>query len=142
MKLYIMRHGQTDWNVKKKIQGCTDIELNEVGLEQARNAKEEFEKYPIDMIFCSPLKRTKKTAEIINEDKKVPVIYEERLLERYYGELEGMNPEEHEEMFSAFWNYNLNKSDYSVEAIKNLCGRVWGFLEEVKENYQEKMFYW
>ena len=56
MKLYVMRHGQTDWNVLGKIQGISDTELNETGIKQAKEAKEKFNQLEIDLIFCSPLK--------------------------------------------------------------------------------------
>lgn len=139
MKLYVMRHGQTDWNVLGKIQGATDIELNEIGLEQAQNAKQELNQYDIDMIFCSPLKRTRKTAEIINEDKKIPIIYEDRLIERYFGELEGSKPIE-DEIFQKynFWDYEADIKICQVESVKEICQRVWGFLEEIKEKYSDK----
>lgn len=139
MKLYVMRHGQTDWNVLGKIQGCTDIELNETGILQAQNAKEEFDQYAIDLIFCSLLKRTKKTAEIINEDKKVPVICEEKIVERYMGEAEGVNPEEDEFFVQHdFWNYKANLKSRKIEPICQICDRVWSFLDELKEKYQDK----
>lgn len=51
MKLYIIRHGQTDWNVMEKLQGKTDTELNETGINQARKAKEELDKLHIFMAF-------------------------------------------------------------------------------------------
>ena len=66
MKLYVMRHGQTDWNVLGKVQGITDVELNERGIEQAKQAKDKVNQYEIDLIVYSPLKRAKKTAEIVN----------------------------------------------------------------------------
>ncbi len=139
MKLYVMRHGQTDWNVLGKVQGATDIELNEIGLEQAQNAKQELHQYNIDMIFCSPLKRTRKTAEIINEDKKVPIVYEDKLIERYFGELEGSKPME-DEIFQKynFWDYEADIKICQVESVKEICQRVWGFLEEIKEKYSDK----
>lgn len=139
MKLYVMRHGQTDWNVLGKVQGVTDIELNEVGLQQAQNAKQNFNQYDIDLIFCSPLKRTRKTAEIINEDKKIPIIYEEKIVERYFGELEGSKPLE-DEIFQKydFWDYEADIKICQVESVKETCQRVWGFLEEVKEKYADK----
>lgn len=74
MKLYVMRHGQTSWNVQGKIQGMTDIELNDVGIKQAEDKKEEFNKLDIDLIIASPLKRALKTAQIVSEDKKVDII--------------------------------------------------------------------
>ena len=52
MKLYVTRHGQTDWNVQGKTQGRTDIELNEVGIEQAKQTKKELKNINIDLIKC------------------------------------------------------------------------------------------
>lgn len=134
-----MRHGQTNWNVLGKLQGCTDIELNETGIKQAQNAKQEFNKDKIDLIFCSPLKRAKKTAEIINEDKKVPIICEEKIVERNFGDLEGLKFEE-KDVFQKnnFWDYKTNLQYANVESIVDCCNKVWGFLDEIKEKYQDK----
>ena len=57
MKVYVIRHGQTDWNLAQKTQGKTDIELNETGIKQAIKAKDEINKCDIDLIYCSPLKK-------------------------------------------------------------------------------------
>lgn len=54
MKLYIIRHGQTNWNKKGKIQGKTDIELNEEGIKQAKEARKILENCDIDLIVTSP----------------------------------------------------------------------------------------
>lgn len=89
MNLYVIRHGQTDWNVMKKMQGSVDIELNEIGIKQAYITKENLDSISIDVIFCSPLKRAKQTAEIINKGRNLEIIYDERLRERNYGEFEG-----------------------------------------------------
>lgn len=72
MKLFLTRHGQTDWNIAQKIQGRTDIELNATGIRQAENTREKLLDETIDLIISSPLKRTKKTAEIIATRKKYP----------------------------------------------------------------------
>lgn len=62
MKLYIVIHGQTDWNINGIIQGQTDIELNLTGVEQANLLRNKFNELDINLIMCSPLKRAKKTA--------------------------------------------------------------------------------
>ena len=90
MKIYVIRHGQTNWNKERKIQGHTDIELNEEGIKQAEKAYEDIRKLKIDMVICSPLKRTRKTAEIITKDRNCPIIYDESLIERGFGMLEGI----------------------------------------------------
>ena len=141
MKLYIMRHGQTDWNKKGKIQGKTDIELNEEGIEQAKKAREFLENYPIDMIVASPLKRARKTAEIINETRKVPIMFDKALEERGFGHFEGkIRKEIHDEILNSeiLDNYSLNKEYKGVETIQELCDRVWGLLNELKEEYADK----
>ena len=66
--LYIMRHGKTDWNAKHKLQGRTDIPLNEEGIQMAEQAKEKYKDVNFDICYCSPLVRAKQTAEIVLEE--------------------------------------------------------------------------
>lgn len=141
MKFYIIRHGQTNWNKEGRIQGKTDIELNEKGIEQAKEARKILENYPIDMIVASPLKRARKTAEIINEAKNVPIIFNEELEERGFGDFEGkIRKEIHDEILDSeiLANYGLNKEYKGVETIQSLCNRVWKLIDELKEDYAEK----
>ena len=141
MKFYIIRHGQTNWNKEGRIQGKTDIELNEKGIEQAKEVKNILKDYPIDMIVSSTLKRARKTAEIINEAKNVPIIFKEALQERGFGEFEGKTREEiqDENWYSEILdNYSLNKEYKGVETIRSLCDRVWGLIEELKKTYTDK----
>lgn len=69
--LYIMRHGKTDWNAKHKLQGRTDIPLNEEGIQMAEQAKEKYKDVNFDICYCSPLVRAKKTAEIVLEGRNI-----------------------------------------------------------------------
>ena len=141
MKFYIIRHGQTNWNKEGRIQGKTDIELNEEGIKQAEEAKRILKDYPIDMIVSSTLKRARKTAEIINEAKNVPIIFKEELEERGFGEFEGKTQQEfQDEIWNSeiLANYSLNKEYKGVETIRSLCDRVWGLIEELKKEYVDK----
>lgn len=141
MKFYIIRHGQTNWNKEGRIQGKTDIELNEEGIKQAEEAKRILKDYPIDMIVSSTLKRARKTAEIINEAKNVPIIFKEALEERGLGEFEGKTQQEfQDEIWNSeiLANYSLNKEYKGVETIRSLCDRVWGLIEELKKKYVDK----
>ncbi|SDA09595.1 probable phosphoglycerate mutase [Ruminococcus sp. YE71] len=88
--LYIIRHGKTDWNEQHKLQGQTDIPLNEEGRQMARAAAEEYRDVHFDVCFCSPLVRARETAEILLEGRDVPIIPDERLKEMCFGEYEGM----------------------------------------------------
>ena len=141
MKFYIIRHGQTNWNKEGRIQGKTDIELNEEGIKQAQEAKRILKDYPIDMIVSSTLKRARKTAEIINETKQVPIIFDNGIEERGFGDFEGkVRKEIHDEILDLeiLDNYNLNKEYKGVETIRSLCDRVWRLIDELKEEYTEK----
>lgn len=69
MKILVVRHGLTDWNVERRIQGRTDVPLNQEGIKQAYVAKEKLKEEKIDLMVSSPLKRAKQTAEIINSEK-------------------------------------------------------------------------
>ena len=65
MKILLVRHGETDYNKNKLIQGHSDIELNETGRDQARNAGQKLTEYDIDFAFSSPLKRAVETARLM-----------------------------------------------------------------------------
>ena len=87
--LYIMRHGRTDWNDQHKMQGRTDIPLNDCGREMAEKAREEYKDVNFDICYCSPLSRARETAEILLKGRDIPIIYDDRLLEMSFGIYEG-----------------------------------------------------
>lgn len=142
MKLYVIRHGQTDWNVAGKCQGMTDIELNSTGIKQAEQTRNEITNYKIDLIICSPLKRARKTAEIINEVTNCKIIFDERIIERCVGEIEGTTKEEWNSIIGddvdIINNYNLNYDKQDIEPIQTVCKRVGDLLDEIKEKYKDK----
>src|SRR5699024_3921515 len=88
-KIYLVRHGETDLNIKGIIQGQTNIPLNKTGEIQARECGEYFKNKPIDAIISSPLMRAKKTTQLITQTLNLRIIYEDRLKERYFGIAEG-----------------------------------------------------
>ena len=90
MKVYYVRHGQTDWNLARRMQGGgTEKDLNETGLKQAEETRKELENVNYDIVIRSPMHRAEQTAEIINQGRNVPIIVDERMRERKLGELEG-----------------------------------------------------
>ncbi len=88
--LYIMRHGRTAWNDLGKLQGRTDIPLNEEGRKMAMAACAEYADVHFDVCYCSPLVRAKETAELVLAGRDVPIIPDERLAEMSFGDSEGM----------------------------------------------------
>lgn len=88
-RIYIVRHGQTDWNVKRLLQGFTDIPLNVTGEQQAKEAGDKFKHVDFAAAYSSDLARAKRTAEIIALEKKIAVEATEVLRERNFGKYEG-----------------------------------------------------
>ena len=136
MRLLLTRHGQTDWNVAGKIQGSTDIELNETGIKQAQKTREKLLDENIDVIISSPLKRAKKTAEIIATGRNIPLIIDNEITERCFGKFEGKTPKEFD--FDEIWNYKLNKQYEDAESTGALFARIENFLEKIKQEYPNK----
>jgi broad specificity phosphatase PhoE len=136
MEILLTRHGQTEWNVLGKVQGRADIELNKKGVEQAEETSRALESENIDLIICSPLKRAKQTADIINKNRNIPIVYDEDIIERDFGEFEGMRKEEFD--FNGYWSYKQNYYYEKAENIRNLFERVYKFLNRLKEEYPDK----
>jgi probable phosphoglycerate mutase len=91
-ELYLVRHGETDWNQQRRIQGLTDIPLNDTGREQARATGRLLSRRSWDGVFTSPLSRAFETASIIADELGLPAPTTiDALVERNYGEAEGMN---------------------------------------------------
>lgn len=87
--LYIMRHGITEWNELHKLQGRTDIPLNDKGRLMAENAREKYKDVNFDVCYCSPLVRASETAHIVCKSRNIPIIEDDRLIEMSFGEFEG-----------------------------------------------------
>lgn len=88
--LYIMRHGRTDWNDKRKLQGQTDIPLNDEGRNMAKEAAQNYKDINIDICYCSPLVRATETAKLVLAEREIPIIYDDRLKEMNFGVYEGI----------------------------------------------------
>lgn len=136
MKLLLTRHGQTDWNVVGRIQGKTDIELNETGVRQAETTREKLLSENIDVIISSPLRRAKITAEIIGRGRNIPIILDKGIEERCFGEFEGKTAKA--SGFEDIWNYKMNKQYEDAESVGEVFERVQGFLAKIKEEYNDK----
>lgn len=146
MKIYLIRHGETDQNKVKCLQGRTDIELNEKGRALAYKTAEGIKDVDFDMIFSSPLKRAKETAEIIKGERNIPVIIEERIQEISFGEYEGLcyGKEHYSIPDKEFMNFFDKPESYVTppggEAFEEVLSRTGDFLRELAENkkYQDK----
>jgi broad specificity phosphatase PhoE len=137
-RLYIFRHGETDWNLARRIQGHTDIALNERGRDQARDLANRLERYPIQAILSSDLARARETAEIVARRSDVPVFVDERLREASLGDAEGLTVDEAIARFGAeAWQTwcSADSSDWGFsfpngEAKRSTLGRAQAVLED------------
>ena len=135
MILYLIRHGQTDWNKGRKLQGRTDIPLNENGRAVAELTKEGLKEIPFDMAYTSPLKRARETAEIILSGRDIPIVDDERIIEVNFGEYEGCDfdlPDEYiQNFFSAPEKYF---SIHGTETMESIFERMRSFLQDLCKN--------
>ena len=92
--IYIIRHGITDWNLQKKIQGPVDIPLNEKGKLQAETLSKKLKEKNIKLLFCSHLFRAYETAKIISNNLNIPVIINPLLREICHGDWNGKSYKE------------------------------------------------
>ena len=91
-ELYLVRHGETDWNRQRRIQGLTDIPLNDTGRAQARATGALLARRSWDDVYASPLSRARETAEIIADELGLPEpSLLDAMVERNYGAAEGLD---------------------------------------------------
>ena len=132
--LYIIRHGKTDWNAIHKLQGKTDIPLNETGIEMAKEAHERYKDVHFDICYCSPLIRARQTADLLLEGRDVPIVIDNRLEEMGFGIYEGeQNVFEKPEcpVRELFFNPAGYKAVGGAESLEELIKRTGEFLNEV-----------
>jgi broad specificity phosphatase PhoE len=102
MKIYLIRHGETDWNRQGRFQGREDIALNENGIAQAKLCGQALEGEEFAAVITSPLIRAKKTASIIAEYVKTDkIIVEEGIIERDFSKVSGMTPRERDAFYAS-----------------------------------------
>ena len=139
MKIYAARHGQTDMNLRNEVSGVTDVELTELGKEQARILADKLlgKADKISLIIASPMKRAQQTAHIVAEALHVPVVTDERLREQDYGIFEGQS------RFSE--GFLSNKRQFAVsypggESMFRIAQRVYNFLDDAIAEYAPQNF--
>ena len=133
--IYFIRHGETDYNKEHRLQGHLDIPLNEKGIAQAEKARDELANFHFDIIYSSPLKRAKKTAEIINEKHGVEIIVDERIKEVFCGNVQGKSLKDWtEEMHQELHNF---PERFGAEGIVKLCSRVEDFYKEIENSEKD-----
>ncbi|MFA6081032.1 MAG: histidine phosphatase family protein [Patescibacteria group bacterium] len=138
--LYIVRHGETEWNVKKIIQGYEDIPLNKKGEAQAKELAKKLRHIKFDAVFSSDLIRARRTAEIITLEKKLAVQTTKALKERYFGKYQGKSFAVNNKMTKLIDNLKMVSGPglKEVESDENIILRLTTFLREIAVAYANK----
>ena len=127
--IYVVRHGETEWNAINKVLGRTDIPLNDRGIEQAEEIARSLKDIKIDVFLCSTLSRARQTADAISGETGMPYKTDDRLIEHDFGVFEGVN------RFDA--EYQKAKREYFVrypggESFFDLAARVYPLIKELE----------
>lgn len=129
--IYLIRHGETEWNLKKKTQGQSESNLSSKGIKQAQKAGIFLENKKIDKIYTSDLKRAVHTANLINEYINKEIIESKNLREMHFGQWEGINVRElyNDNNYIEWLKNPINVNIKDGENLKDLSKRAKAFLE-------------
>lgn len=130
--IYLVRQGQTDWNLFRRCNGATETFINQTGIEQSELQAANLKNIRFDACFCSPQKRARQTCEIIY---KGPIVFDNRLTEIICGEFEGK--EETAEMMKLLWRAIVN-GDSGTEKLDEFMKRNFDFCDMIKDKYLGK----
>jgi|TARA_B100001142_G_scaffold262070_1_gene264956 2,3-bisphosphoglycerate-dependent phosphoglycerate mutase len=136
--LVLIRHGQSLWNAENRFTGWTDIDLSKKGEKEAKAAGEKLENVSFDVVHTSALMRAQRTAEIIIKNNKIseniPTYKDERLNERHYGSLQGLNKTETAEKYGPeqvhIWRRSFDIAPPDGESLKMTAERTLPYFKE------------
>ncbi len=138
MKLWLVRHGQTDLNKAKRMQGRTDAPLNETGIGQAAAAAGKVSGISFDAVYSSPLIRAVKTASIISGVPAEEIRIDERLIETDFGKYEGRRYYLLGPSMTLYWALpEVFPTPKTVETIPSMVSRSSSFLKDLEQNHSE-----
>ena len=134
-QLYFVRHGQTEWNAIRRMQGQWNSDLNDLGRKQAEINADLLARLDIEALFASPLDRTRQTADIINRRLNLPVRFDERIMEWDCGDWSGHIYDEVAQRWPEDWAAleadRFNYRGPNCENYPDMIDRATPFLEEI-----------
>ena len=141
MKIWIARHGQTDLNRNRRMQGLTDCPLNEKGIRQARESRRNIGEVHFDAVYASPLKRAQLTGSIIGGVELSDIIVDKRLIEVDFGKYEKRKYYLMGPAMTAYWAFpKIFPPPASVESLDSMKERASSFLRELEAAGCEKNY--
>ncbi|HAQ06735.1 MAG TPA: histidine phosphatase family protein [Bacillus bacterium] len=141
LHLYVIRHGETEWNVEKRSQGRLDSELTDKGKNDARALGKRLKDIEFQHIITSPSKRTMETAKLVKGDRPIALTTDDRLLEINLGAWQGKTEDEirmaFPEEYHLYWNQPEAYTSQEGESFLEVQLRTETFLNELEQNFTE-----
>lgn len=140
----LVRHGETDWNAARRLQGHTDIDLNTRGLAQAKQMARALKRINLqfDILYTSDLQRAVKTAKAIEELFETSAIRNTTLRERHLGALQGLTTDEapvrEPDLWKSHLSRNITENLLNGESIQQFAERIRAALEQIRVNHSGK----
>lgn len=142
MRIYVTRHGETQWNQEGRMQGWKNSNLTKDGIEKAGKLGKRLEDVQFDCVYCSPLGRAVETAKHIIGDKKVEIILTDEVKEMGFGKWEGMKHSEVEAFYATqkfnFWNNPKEYEPVEGERFEELLERAGRFITKITEQTDDQ----
>ena len=133
--LALVRHGESIWNAEDRFTGWIDVPLSPKGEEEARQAGRLLKRYEFRIAYTSALSRAQQTLDLMLEEMGVdiPIIRDQALNERFYGDLQGLNKQKMRELYSPeivhLWRRSYDIPPPGGEALKDTAARTLPFFE-------------
>lgn len=131
--IYLTRHGETEWNIEKRLQGRGDSPLTENGIQRAKELRDRIKNIDIDVIYSSPIKRALNTANILRGNKNIDIVTDDRLMEMCFGDYEGKKIDIIQKE-NPSWDINL-----IMQGNVEICAPNGENLKEVRERISKLM---
>ena len=140
--IVIVRHGETQWNIERKLQGQENSDLTKLGIKQTELVARSLKNEHFDICISSDLPRCIKTSDIILKDRDIRIVYESRLRERNFGHLQGMTKEKIKDCYPYVYEKlntgNINFEVPNGESMSEFFSRVDQGLDFIINNFQQK----
>ena len=131
--IYLTRHGETEWNIEKRLQGRGDSPLTKYGIQRAKELRDRIKNIDIDVIYSSPIKRALNTANILRGNKNIDIVTDDSLMEMCFGDYEGKKIDIVQEE-NPSWDINL-----IMQGNVEICAPNGENLKEVRERISKLM---
>jgi alpha-ribazole phosphatase/probable phosphoglycerate mutase len=140
MRVLLVRHGATDWNLQGRCQGATDLDLNDAGIRQAEAVAVRLSSERIAAVYSSSLKRAQQTARLVSRPHSLSITIEEDVRELDHGVLEGLTFNDIKENFPDFiQRWRTEPAEIQVpggEKLTDVAERAWNGLHRISRNHK------